>query len=104
MTEQTYRHRLEMSFLSLSQKLQIYREEKLRWDRFLSTDFNVVSEFIIINQKYFRREDRLSDIIACLLDANGSHGQRSKFLDAFLKRLYKKNHFDTTIEQRPYFF
>ena len=104
MTEQTYRHRLEMSFLGLSQKLQIYREEKLRWDRFLSTDFNVVSEFIIINQNYFPREDRLSDIIACLLDANGSHGQRSKFLDAFLKRLYKKNHFDTTIEQRPYFF
>ncbi len=94
---------LGMFFSSLGGKLQIYRKEKRRWDRFLSTDFNVVSEFIIINQKDFRREDRLSDIIACLLDANGSHGQQGKFLDAFLKRLYEKKHFDTDNEQRPYF-
>ena len=40
------------------------------------TDFNVVSEFIRPN------ENRLSDIIACLLDANGSHGQGSKFLNS----------------------
>ena len=91
MDEQSYERRLEMFSSSLSQKLQIYREEKQCWDRFLSTDFNVVSEFIIINKKYFRREDRLSDIIACLLDTNGSHGQGSKFLDSFLKRLFKEN-------------
>lgn len=103
MDEQNYKRRLEKFSSSLGARLQIYREEKRRWDPFLSTDFNVVSEFIIINKKYFRREDRLSDIIACLLDANGSHGQQGKFLDAFLKRLYKKNHFDTDIEQRPYF-
>ena len=85
MDEQNYRQRLEIFSLSLRQKLQIYREEKRRWDPFLSTDFNVVSEFIRPN------ENRLSDIIACLLDANGSHGQESKFLDAFLKRLFKEN-------------
>ncbi len=89
MNEQNYKQRLERFSSSLSEKLQIYREEKRRWDRFLSTDFNVVSEFIIINQKYFRREDRLSDIIACLLDANGSHGQQGKFLDAFLRCLFE---------------
>ena len=89
MDEQNFKQRLEMFSSSLSEKLQIYREEKRRWDRFLSTDFNVVSEFIIINQKYFRREDRLSDIIACLLDANGSHGQQGKFLDAFLRCLFE---------------
>ena len=85
MNEQNYRQHLEMFFLSLSEKLQSYRREKRRWDRFLSTDFNVVSEFIRPN------ENRLSDIIACLLDANGSHGQGSKFLDAFLKHLFKEN-------------
>ena len=83
MTEQNYKQRLEIFSLSLRQKLQIYRKEKLRWDRFLSTDFNVVFEFIRPN------ENRLSDIIACLLDANGSHGQQGKFLDAFLKRLFE---------------
>lgn len=98
MNEQNYRRRLKMSSSSLHEKLKIYRIEKRRWDRFLSTDFNVVSEFIIINQKYFRREDRLSDIIACLLDANGSHGQQGKFLDAFLKRLFEKKRPDRVAE------
>ncbi len=103
MDEQSYERRLEMFSSSLSKKLQIYREEKRRWDRFLSMDFNVVSEFIIINKKYFRREDSLSDIIACLLNVNGSHGQQGKFLDAFLKRLYEKKHFNIAIERRPCF-
>ncbi|MYD62326.1 MAG: hypothetical protein F4W91_14910 [Gemmatimonadetes bacterium] len=85
MDEQNYRQRLEIFSSSLRDKLKIYRTEKRRWDRFLSTDFNVVSEFIKPN------ENRLSDIIACLLDANGSHGQQGKFLDAFLKRLFKEN-------------
>ena len=101
--DRDYKQRLEGFYLGLIPKLQIYRQEKRRWDRFLSTDFNVVSEFIIINKKNFRREDRLSDIIACLLNVNGSHGQGSKFLDGFLKCLYEKKHFDTDIEQRPYF-
>lgn len=84
MDEQNYKRRLEKFSSSLHQKLQIYREEKRRWDPFLSTDFNVVSEFIKPN------ENRLSDIIACLLDVNGSHGQQGKFLDAFLKRLFEE--------------
>ena len=103
MAEQNYEERLEEFSLSLRQKLQIYRREKRRWDPFLSTDFNVVSEFIILDKKNFPKENRLSDIIACLLDANGSHGQGSKFLDGFLKCLYKKNHIDIASEQRPCF-
>ncbi|MCY4352476.1 MAG: hypothetical protein OXC45_05135 [Gemmatimonadetes bacterium] len=37
MDEQNYKQRLEMFSSSLSEKLQIYREEKRRWDRFLWT-------------------------------------------------------------------
>ncbi len=85
MTAQSYKKRLESFSSNLGAKLQIYEKEKRRWDRFLSTDFNVVSEFIRPN------ENRLSDIIACLLDANGSHGQQGKFLDSFLMRLFKEN-------------
>lgn len=92
MDEQNYEQRLGMFFSSLREKLKIYREEKRRWDPFLSTDFNVVSEFIRPN------ENRLSDIIACLLDANGSHGQQGKFLDAFLKRLFEKKRPDRVVE------
>ena len=83
MDEQNYKRRLEKFSSSLGARLQIYREEKRRWDPFLSTDFNVVSEFIR------PKENRLSDIIACLLDANGSHGQQGKFLDAFLRCLFE---------------
>ena len=83
MDEQNYKRRLEKFSSSLHQKLRIYQKEKQRWDRFLSTDFNVISEFIRPN------ENRLSDIIACLLDANGSHGQQGKFLDAFLRCLFE---------------
>ena len=92
MDEQNYKQRLEIFFSSLREKLKIYRIEKRRWDPFLSTDFNVVSEFIRPN------ENRLSDIIACLLDANGSHGQQGKFLDAFLKRLFGKKRPDRVVE------
>lgn len=82
MTAQNYKKHLERFSSDLGAKLQIYEKEKRRWDRFLSTDFNVVSEFIRPN------ENRLSDIIACLLNVNGSHGQQDKFLDAFLRCLF----------------
>ena len=85
MVEQNYEERLERLYSNLNHKLEIYREGKRHWDPFLSTDFNVVSKFIDPD------ENRLSDIIKYLLDANGSHGQGSKFLDAFLKRLFKEN-------------
>lgn len=84
MVDQDYKQRLEIFSLNLRQKLRSYREEKRR-DPFFSTDFNVVSEFVRPN------ENRLSNIIACLLDANGSHGQGDKFLNAFLKRLFEEN-------------
>lgn len=61
----------------LSQKLRSYREARRRLDRFLSTDFNV---FRLIQPD----ENRLSDIIADLLDPDGSHGQQRVFLDSFL--------------------
>ena len=85
MVEQNYEERLERLYSNLNHKLEIYREGKRRWVPFLSMDFNVVSEFIR------PKENRLSDIIKCLLEANGPHGQGSKFLAAFLKRLFKEN-------------
>lgn len=68
----------------LKEKLQHYRDAKKHLDRFLSTDFNV---FKWIDPD----EDRLSDIIADLLDQNGSHGQQRRFLDAFLRRIGKND-------------
>ena len=49
-------------------------------DQYLSTNFNVF-DFIAPN------ENKVSDVLRELLDPNGSHGQGSAFLDAFLERL-----------------
>lgn len=67
----------------LKEKLQHYRDAKRHLDRFLSTDFNV---FKVIRPK----EPHLSEIIADLLDPDGSHGQCRGFLDAFLRQIIKQ--------------
>lgn len=74
MTNDDYRH----FYSVLEAKLKPYRDAKQHLDRFLSADFNV---FNWIEPD----EDRLSDIIADLLDQNGSHGQQRRFLNAFLQ-------------------
>ena len=73
-----YRKCVNDFFSVLKEKLKPYRDAKQHLDRFLSADFNV---FKVIRPN----EDRLSDIIADLLDPSGSHGQQRKFLDAFLQ-------------------
>ncbi|MBI1745610.1 MAG: PD-(D/E)XK nuclease family protein [Acidobacteria bacterium] len=73
----SYQQRLVGFSSILSQKLRSYREARRRLDRFLSTGFNV---FRLIRPD----ENRLSDIIADLLDPAGSHGQQRVFLDSFL--------------------
>lgn len=77
-----YRQRLINFYSVFEEKLKSYRDAKQHLDRFLSTDFNV---FNWIFEWIKRKEDFLSDIIADLLDPFGSHGQDSKFLDAFLE-------------------
>lgn len=70
--------RLETFYSVLNQTLHSHREATRRLDHFLSTGFNV---FRVIRPN----ENRLSEVIADLLDPSGSHGQRRKFLDAFLQ-------------------
>ena len=69
MVEQNYEERLEKLYSGLNDELQMYRKEKQSWDRFLSTDFN---DFKVVSELIRPKENRLSDIIACLLNANGS--------------------------------
>lgn len=73
-----YLQRVNDFYSVLKAKLQNYRDAKQRLDPFFSTDFNVFNLFD-------PNENRLSEIIADLLDPSGSHGQQHKFLDAFLQ-------------------
>ncbi|HHW43585.1 MAG TPA: PD-(D/E)XK nuclease family protein [Desulfotomaculum sp.] len=67
------------NFLSgLGFRLEIFRTAKKKLDVYLASDFNV---FDLIAPD----ENRLSDIIADLLDPAGKHGQGNTFLIEFLK-------------------
>ncbi len=73
-----YQQRLERFTSDLRQRLESDRKARARVDRYLSTAFNVFD-------RIKPDENRLSDIIADLLDPAGSHGQQRVFLDAFLR-------------------
>lgn len=95
MTNGDYQH----FYSVLKAKRQNYRDAKRHLDRFLSTDFNV---FKVIRPD----ENRLSKIIADLLNPFGSHGQQCKFLNAFLhldaiRHHIKPNDLDSLLKQRP---
>ena len=78
-TTNDYEQRLSNFYSVLNQTLHSHREATRRLDRFLSTGFNVFTQVIRPD------EDRLSEIIADLLNPSGSHGQQRRFLDAFLQ-------------------
>ena len=88
-----YRRRLSGFYPVLNQILHSHREATRRLDHFLSTGFNV---FNVIRPN----ENRLSEIIADLLDPFGSHGQDRKFLDVFLQRI-KPHTLDSLLKQQP---
>ena len=94
MPNDDYEQSLRNFYSVLNQTLNSHREATRRLDRFLSTDFNVFSKVI--------RPDEicLSEIVADLLNPSGSHGQRRKFLDAFLQHI-KPNDLDSLLRQQP---
>jgi hypothetical protein len=65
---------------NLQYRLKLLARTRQHTDRLLATRFNVFA--------YIRpNENRLSDVIAGLLDANGDHGQGDAFLKAFIEAL-----------------
>ena len=88
------RQRLSNFYSVLNQALHGHREATRRLDRFLSTGFNVFSKVIRPD------ENRLSEIVADLLNPSGSHGQDRRFLDAFLQ-LIKPNALGNLFKQQP---
>ena len=71
---------LEQFFDAVSRRLKLAERQQRHTDRRLATGFNV---FDLIEPD----ENRLSDILAWLLDPNGSHGQGGIFLALLLKKL-----------------
>ena len=93
MTSSDYKQHVSGFYSVLNQTLHSHREATRRLDRFLSTCFNV---FRVIRPD----ENRLSKIIADLLNPSGSHGQQRRFLDAFLRRI-RPNDLDSLLKQQP---
>lgn len=82
-----YKMDLDMFFNKLKFKLDEYEKVRSQFNCFLSKDFNV---FEYINPS----ENRLSDIIADLLNTKGKHGQGNRFLCLFFE-IVKLEEIDT---------
>ena len=74
-------------FSSLQFRFDIFQTAKKEMDVYLACDFNVF-DYIAPD------ENRLSDIIAGLLDPNGKHGQGDVFLREFLKVTGKSENYN----------
>ena len=79
----SYERRLTNFFQPLIFRYQVAKELKKQTDRYLASDFNLIE---IIGPD----ENKLSDIIALLIDPNGTHGQGEVFLEKFLKEIKKQ--------------
>jgi len=62
---------------------RVAKEIKKRTDKYLASDFSLIE---IMGPD----ENKLSDIIALLIDPNGAHGQGKVFLEKFLKEIKKQ--------------
>jgi len=80
MEKEAYRKKLSKFFEPLIFKYRVAREVKKHTDRYLASDFNLV-------EVMGPDENKISNIIAKLLNPNGEHGQGDVFLRKFLEVL-----------------
>lgn len=81
--DEVYQEKLEKFFDPLIFGYRVAKEIKKRTDKYLASDFNLIE---IMGSD----ENKLSDIIALLIDPNGAHGQGKMFLEKFLKEIKKQ--------------
>jgi len=89
-TQQAYEKKLRNFFQPLIFKYRVAKEIKKQTDRYLASDFNIID---LINPD----ENRVSDLIALLLEPGGKHGQGKIFLKEFIEHL--KNYFKETTNE-----
>lgn len=78
---------LQNFFNNLKYRLEIFRENKKHTDLYLSSDFNVFNYI-------YPDENTISDVIANMLDPNGTHGQGEQFLRNFISEIGMSIDFD----------
>lgn len=76
-------NKLNNFFNELSFRAELFKQTKKQADRYLSSDFNV---FDLI----WPDENKLSDIIADILNTEGTHGQKEVFVEIFVAFLKEK--------------
>lgn len=84
---QIYMNAVNDMFRRLVPELQRYRKEREEDNLLNSKEFNIFSFFGY-------NENVLSDIIKDMLDPDGTHGQKSAFLNAFLDLITQTKHKD----------
>lgn len=82
MTEVEYKQKLNKFFKDLLFRYRVAKSVKAQMDKYLASDFNLVSITM-------PGEATLSRFIALLLEPNGVHGQGKVFLEKFVETLNK---------------
>ena len=80
MTEAEYKQKLSRFFGDLLFRYRIAKSVKAQMDKYLASDFNLVSLLAL-------REETISRLIALLLEPYGVHGQGKVFLEKFVEIL-----------------
>jgi hypothetical protein len=88
-TDADIKNKFSHFFKELDFRLNLFQTYKQSFDKYLASEFNVF-QYILPN------ENRLSDIIADLLDPNGKHGQKEIFLKEFLEIIGKSGKCDAS--------
>lgn len=86
-TETDIKNKFSHFFKELDFRLNLFQTYKQSFDKYLASEFNVF-QYILPN------ENRLSDIIADLLDPKGRHGQKEIFLKEFIEIVGKSGKCD----------
>ncbi|MCW7077346.1 MAG: PD-(D/E)XK nuclease family protein [Candidatus Syntrophoarchaeum sp.] len=79
-TQTTYERRLTNFFQPLIFRYRVAKEIKKQTDKYLASDFNLIE---LIKPD----ENRISDLVALLLNPKGEHGQGETFLKEFIEYL-----------------
>ena len=83
-SDTSFEQKTRIFFEGAKQGLNVLRPAIVEFDRHLARKFNFFNSIAFFDSISRKREDRVSDVFAYLLDPNGTHGQGELFLREFL--------------------
>lgn len=87
-SDTSFEQKTRIFFEGAKQGLDVLRPATVECDRHLARKFNFFNSIAFFDSISRKREDRVSDVFAYLLDPNETHGQGELFLREFLSDIH----------------